>query len=932
MYFHKFPLLLSISFLICLTPAFSQKKAAEIPLYKNAKASIDERVKDLLLRMTPEEKFWQMFMIPGDVTPANKQNFKNGIFGLQVSAAGQGGGTAQQMLSYNTFENAYNLAKKINAMQRFFVNETRLGIPMLPFDEGLHGLVRQGATSFPQSIGLAAAFDTLMLAKIGKAIADEAKLRGLRDILAPVINMADDVRWGRVEETYGEDPYLTTVNGLAFMGAIERENVVVTPKHFIANVGDGGRDSYPIDKNIRFLEEIHFPAFKEAIQKKNIRSLMTSYNSVDGTPATANYWLLTQLLKEEWGFKGFVISDAGAVGGANVLHLTSTGYKQATANAIIAGLDVIFQTDYEHYKLFISAFLEGDIPQSRIDDAVTRVLRAKFELGLFENPYVSEEQAKKSLNDSKSKLLAKNAALESFVLLKNDKNVLPLQQPKTILVLGEDAVQARLGGYSGSGNGKVNILDGIKNKAGKNTNVLYTRGSFREPKSYAIIDSTFLSAGKYKGLQAQYFNSLDFSGNPVFNRIDKQVDFMWTLYPPSKELSLDQYSVRWTGEIRTPKTGIYKIGLEGNDGFKLYLDGKLVIDQWEKSSYHTRLVDFSFDANKSYAIKIEFKEPRGNAHIKFIWNFGIADNTDAELQKAKDLASGADVIVVAAGIKEGEFQDRAMLNLPGNQEQLIKEMAKIGKPVVVLLVGGSAITMQNWIDDAAAILNIWYPGEEGGSAVAETLFGGYNPAGRLPITYPVNEAQLPLVYNHKPTGRGDDYNNLSGEPLFPFGYGLSYTQFKYADAKLDKAAISKNETTAIHFKVKNIGKYDGDEVVQLYIRDMLASVAQPVLALKGFQRIHLRAGQEMEVTFQLRPEMFKMLNKELKWVIEPGAFRIMVGSSSKQLVIFSVAFVELRVCSRRAHREVGRQAPMEKPRSTGAKGECSRAAICIPLL
>jgi len=863
--------------------ASAQKKQTAIPLYKNAKASVEDRVKDLLSRMTPEEKFWQMFMIPGDVTAANKDGFKHGIFGLQVSAAGQGGGTAQQMLSYNTTENAYNLAKKINTMQRFFVNETRLGIPMLPFDEALHGLVRQGATSFPQSIGLAAGFDTLMLANIGRTIAKEAKIRGLRDVLAPVINMADDVRWGRVEESYGEDPYLTTVMGLAFMNAIEKENVVVTPKHFIANVGDGGRDSYPIEKNTRFLEEIHFPAFKEAIKKANIRSLMTSYNSVDGTPATANHWLLTQVLKNEWGFKGFVISDAGAVGGANVLHHTSKGYKQATSNAINAGLDVIFQTDYNHYKLFLPAFLEGDIPQSRIDDAVSRVLRAKFELGLFEHPYVSEDDAKASLKDKKAKLLARQAALQSLVLLKNKNNVLPLKQPKSILVLGEDAIEARLGGYSGTGNAKISILQGIKNRANQSTEILYTQGSFREAKQYAVIDSIYLFSDNSKGLKADYFNSTDLSGNPVNSRLDKQINFMWTLYSPDSKLQKDNYSVRWQGEIAAPTSGTYKIGLEGNDGYRLFLDGKLIIDQWDKVSYHTRLTDFNFEAGKHYPIKIEFKEPKGNAYIKLIWNYGVENKSGEELQKAKALAAQADVIVIAAGIKEGEFLDRAMLNLPGNQEELIQIMEKTGKPVVVLLVGGSAITMNNWLDDAAAVLNVWYPGEEGGTAVAETLFGDYNPAGRLPITYPVHESQLPLVYNHKPTGRGDDYNNLSGEALFPFGYGLSYTQFKYSDIKLEKSSIKSDETTSVRFKIKNTGNYDGDEVVQLYVRDMLSSVAQPVLALKDFNRIHLKAGEEKEVVFQLKPEMFQLLNKELKWVLEPGEFRIMIGSSSKEL-------------------------------------------------
>ncbi|QIL38586.1 beta-glucosidase [Pedobacter sp. HDW13] len=872
-----------LSALLLSAGVYGQKKTVQTPPYKNPKLSIDLRVKDLVSRMTPEEKFWQLFMVPGDVDGITKDHYKNGIFGLQISAQSGGAGEAQQLLSYNTTENAFTLAKKVNQLQRYLVNHTRLGIPMLVFDEALHGLVRKNATAFPQSIGLAATFDTLTMASIGKRIAHEAKVRGIRDVLAPVINMADDVRWGRVEETYGEDPYLTKVMGLAFMNAIEKENVVVTPKHLIANVGDGGRDSYPIQKTERFLREIHFPAFEEGVKKAGIRSVMTSYNSVDGTPATSNYWLLTKTLKHDWGFKGFVISDAGAVGGANVLHNTSKNYAQSTVQALNGGLDVIFQVEYEHYKLFKPPFLDGSIPQARIDDAVSRVLRAKFELGLFEDPYVSEKAAEASLTDLSAKDLAKKSALESFVLLKNNQNILPLKQPKNILVLGEDAVEARLGGYSGTGQGKISILDGIKSRAGNLTQVNYTQGSFRENRKYTVIDSTFLSSKNGKGLTGEYFNTTDLSGNPTLIRTDKQIDFMWTLYSPNEKLATDNYSVRWQGEIKALKTGTFQIGLAGNDGYRLYLDGKLIIDQWNKASYHTLTEAFNFEAGKSYPIKVEFKEPKGNAYIKLIWNYGIEDQETKVLDEAKTMARKADAIVVAAGIKEGEFLDRAMLGLPGNQEKLIQEMAKTGKPVVVLLVGGSAITMGNWINDASAILNVWYPGEEGGTAVAETLFGDYNPAGRLPITYPVHEAQLPLVYNHKPTGRGDDYNNLSGEPLFPFGYGLSYTTFEYSNIELAKKEIKANESTTVSFTLKNTGNRDGEEVAQLYLRDMLASVVRPVLELKGFERVRLKAGESKTISFKIIPEMLQMLNANLKTVIEQGDFRIMIGSSSREL-------------------------------------------------
>jgi len=881
-----------VVFISCLLLLFSQvvwtkdamgQSKPELPLYKNPKANIDSRVRDLLSRMTPEEKFWQMFMIPGDLDGVDKNRYKNGIFGLQVSAASQGGGGAGQMLTYNTQENAYSLAKKVNAIQKYFVNETRLGIPIIAFDEALHGLVRQGATAFPQAIGLAATFDTKMMGQVANAIAQEARLRGIRDILTPVVNIASDVRWGRTEETYGEDPFLSSQMGLAFVSAFEKQNIITTPKHFVANVGDGGRDSYPIHYNERLLEEIYFPPFKTAIQLGKSRSLMTAYNTVDGVPATSNAYLLSQKLKTEWGFKGFVISDAGAVGGSNVLHYTSSGYTDATRQAIIAGLDVIFQTDYDHYKLFIPPFLDGTIPQARIDDAVSRVLRAKFELGLFEHPYVSEKDAQKALDDKSHKAIARQAALESFVLLKNERSVLPFKNISNILLLGEDAVESRLGGYSGAGNGKVSILEGLKKRAGDQIKVTYSKGSSRDPINYVPVDRKFLRADTAQGLNAEYFGNLTLSGTPVFSRLDQGINFVWTLSSPDERLAKDQYSVRWKGEITAPSTGTYQIGLEGNDGYRLYLGDKLLIDQWEKRSYHTQLVPFAFEQNKAYPIHIEFKEPKGNAHIKLIWNYGVPERQKEELDEAVKLAAQADVIVIAAGIKEGEFQDRAMLSLPGNQERLIKAMEKTGKPVVVLLVGGSAITMNNWLEEASAVVNIWYPGEEGGNAVAEMLFGDYNPSGRLPITYPVHEAQLPLVYNHKPTGRGDDYNNLSGEPLFPFGFGLSYSQFDYSDLKLSKKEILKNEQCIASFTLKNTGTYDGEEVVQLYIRDLLSTVARPVLELKGFKRVGLKSGESKTITFEITSDMLEMLNADMKKTIEAGDFRIMIGSSSREL-------------------------------------------------
>ena len=867
--------------------AISTVDAQTIPLYKNSRAPINERVKDLLDRMTPTEKFWQLFMIPGDIKPGDAQKYKDGLFGFQVSAASAGGEGAQQMLQYNATETAVSLAKKVNSIQRFFMDSTRLGIPMLPFDEALHGLVRQGSTIFPQSIGLAATFKTSTMEAVAGAIAKESKIRGIRQILSPVINIATDVRWGRTEETYGEDPFLSSKMGVAYMKTLEDENIIATPKHFVANVGDGGRDSYPIDMNERYLSEIHYPPFKDAVQKAGARSIMTSYNSVNGSPATANDYLLNNLLKKRWGFNGFVISDAGAVGGANVLHYTAKDYPDAGKNAVNNGLDVIFQTAQEHYKLFIPPFLNGQINQERLDDAVSRVLRAKFELGLFETPYLDIKATESANFEAAHKKIALEAALESVVLLQNKNALLPISTAtESIALIGTDATEARLGGYSGPGTKKVSILNGMLQKYGA-SKIFTAAGPGRDSKNWTIIPSKYLWTTQgnqtQEGLTAQYFNGIEFGNNPTLQRIDKTINFHWTISTPDQAINPEFFCAKWTGNIRAPKSGTYKIGLSGNDGFKLYINNQLIINNWDKQSFHTSLVDYNFTAGNNYPIRVEFKEPNGNSTIKLIWNVDVVNTVEEKITEAVAVAQKSKVAVVVVGLEEGEFRDRASLQLPGEQEQLIQRVAATGTPTVVVIVGGSAVTMGNWMDKVSSIVDVWYPGEEGGHAVAAVLSGAYNPGGKLPITFPVSEAQLPLVYNHKPTGRGDDYENLTGLPLFPFGYGLSYTSFEYSNLIIEKPIAKKGDPINISFVVTNTGKLAGDEVAQLYIRDQIASVARPVQALKGFERIHLAAGASKTIKLTLLPEDFEMLNEKMETVIEPGEFTIMIGSSSRDI-------------------------------------------------
>lgn len=880
------PTILFLIFLVSFFLNVGCISAQSIPPYKNATLPVPERVNDLLARMTAEEKFWQLFMIPGDIKEGEEANYKNGLFGFQVSTESSKSGAVNQLLKYEVGEDAKSLAKKINHIQKYFIEQTRLGIPMIAFDEALHGLVRKGATAFPQSIALSASWDTSLMHEVASAIAWETKLRGIRQILSPVINLATDTRWGRTEETYGEDPFLSSAMGIAYIGAFERNNIITTPKHFIANVGDGGRDSYPIHYSERRLYENDFVPFINVIKKAGARSIMTAYNSVDGSPASANNWLLNTTLKEKWGFHGFVISDASAVGGANVLHNTSKNYAESGKQAIINGLDVIFQTAYEHGKLFIQPFLDGSIPKATIDSAVSRVLTAKFELGLFENPYVSEDVRDTSFI-FKNRQLAKKAAEESFVLLKNDHAILPIQQKiKHIAIIGTDAIEGRLGGYSGPGEDKITILEGIKTLASKrNVSVQFAPGATRINQDIQTIPnsnlSIFINGKKVPGLLGEYYNNVEASGNPIVKRVDQEVDFNWTLYPPTAALFSDFYSAKWTGNLIAPSTGKISIGLKGNDGFRLYINHKLIIDRWVKQGYHTDLVEYTFEKNKSYPIQIEFKEPNGNAHIQLIWK--KPNHEDQQLKEAVALAQKSDLVIFTAGIEEGEFRDRSLLALPGNQENVLEQLIAVGKPVVVVLVGGSAITTQNWLPKVAAVIDCWYPGVKGGDAIASVLFGESNPAGRLPISFVSSEGQLPLVYNHLPTGRGDDYLDKSGLPLFPFGYGLSYTKFDYRNIETDKKQMRENDTAMVRFQLTNSGDRDGDEVVQLYIHDELASVARPVMELKGFQRVSLKKGETKSIAFAISKELLEMYDLQMKKVVEPGNFRIMIGASSRDI-------------------------------------------------
>ncbi len=860
--------------------------AQALPRYRDPHLAPAERARDLLGRMTRDEKFWQLYMSPGDIgNPAH--DYRSGAFGLQIEAgrAEPKPGTMRRARADAARADAAHIAE----VERWFATESRLGIPIIPFEEGVHGLTREGATMFPQAIALAATWDTTLMGQVATAIGREARSRGIRQLLSPVINVVRDVRWGRVEETYGEDALLTTRMALAYIRPIEQLGVVTTPKHFVANVGEGGRDSYPIEISERQLREVYFPPFRASIAA-GARSVMTAYNSVDGTPATQNRSLITETLRRDWKFPGFVISDAAATGGATVLHMTEPNTAAATHDAFNAGLDVVFQSSYEQSRPYLAAFTQGLVSDSVMDAAVLRVLTNKFAIGLFDEPGADPERAASLAGSAAHRALAREASRASIVLLRNSRNTLPLRTtPQRIAVIGADAIDGRLGGYSAPGAKAVTVLDAIRERAAaiRGSTVRFARGPGRisptvvaVPASALSHDSTGIRSG---GLRAEYFDNNTVSGAPRVTRVDDHIDFGWTLSAPARGIPFDWYSVRWTGRITAPASGVARIGVEGNDGFRLWVDDALVLDDWMKRSAGTRTAALTMAPNSSHRIRLEYFESTGNARVRLVWDAGADRTWQRAIDSAVVAARSSDVAVVVAGLEEGEFRDRAHLTLPGHQDALIQAVAATGTPVVVVLIGGSAITMDPWLDRVAAVVDAWYPGEEGGHAIADVLFGDYNPSGRLPITFPVFEGQLPLYYDHKPTGRGDDYTDLTGQPLFPFGFGLSYTTFAYSDLRIAPAIIGPDGSATVHCTITNTGSRAGAEVVQLYLRDLLASVAQPVMALKDFARVSLAPGESRTLSFTLGRDQLQLLDRDLKSVVEPGGFRVMIGSSSKDI-------------------------------------------------
>lgn len=803
-----------------------------LPPYKNSKLSIDERVEDLLKRMTLEEKIDML------------------------------GGTG--------------FATKPNA---------RLGIPELRMTDGPLGVRIYKSIAFPSGISLAATWNSSLVEKVGHALGREVKAHDAHVLLAPCVNIARIPNGGRNFESFGEDPFLTSRMTVGYIKGLQSEGVAATVKHFAANNQEHERMFVDVQVGERALNEIYLPAFKAAVQEADVLCVMNAYNKVNGHFASENDFLLKDKLKNEWGFSGMVMSDWGAV------HSSIP-----TANG---GMDLEMPFgEFLNQKTLLPAIQKGEVKESTIDDKVRRILRVIFKLGLFEKPSLKDNY---EVGSKENREAAFQAAREGIVLLKNQNNILPLNfsKIKSLAVLGPNASLCRTGGGGSSQVDPIEApspLEILQKKFGSKVKINYAAGVKLDGET-TIIPSKFLSTLKEEeGLLGEYFDNMELKGNPTYTRIDEELNFDWGGESPFKKRSwkADNFSVRWTGKIKPAVSGEFVLDLTSDDGVRLFLEDKLVIDNWSDHAPEPREYKVNLSAGKEYKIIIEYYENGGGAVCKLGWTLPGEDPMIAAIKAAKQ----ADVVLLFAGTSaayESEGFDRQDLVLPKNQDELIKNVAKVNKNVIVVINAGSPVLMDKWLGKVKGVLFAWFGGQEMSYAISDILSGKFNPSGKLPITFPKRWEDCSDFSTYKKESGITEYSDgiFVGyryfehnkiEPLFPFGFGLSYTNFAYANLKLSSNELRQNEKLTLTFEIKNTGKVEGSEIPQLYVRDVKASVERPVKELKGFLKIFLKPGETKTVTFTIDNSALSFYTIITKsFVVEPGEFEILIGSSSQKI-------------------------------------------------
>jgi beta-glucosidase len=783
----------------------------------------------------------------------------------------------------------------------------RLQVPEYNWwNECLHGVARAGyATVFPQSITIAGSWDKDLIHRIANVISNEARAkhhefvrrdkRGIYQGLtfwSPNINIFRDPRWGRGHETYGEDPYLTGQLGMEFVHGLQGDNpkylkTVATAKHYAVHSGpESIRHKFNAKISERDLRETYLPAFRTLVKDGGVYSIMGAYNQFRDFPCCANPEL-NSILRDEWGFKGYVVSDCWAISDFYTFQGFSKDAAEAAAIAVKNGTDLNCGVSFGHLEESIK---RGLITEDEIDVVVKRVFMARFKLGMFDpDEEFAYAQIPFSENCSKQNdKLALEAAQKSIILLKNKNNILPLSKEiKTVAVIGPNADnwEALIGNYNGIAKNPITVLEGLKEKL-KNTKVLFAEGSNLAngvSNLYPIPAANLITENGMPGVTGEYFANSKLEGEPAFTRTDSNINFYWESAAPSPVLPDDDFSIRWTGYIVPQVSGTYNIGCWGMPTLDIWFEGEKILHHFSEhhAFHHEKAI--KMEAGKKYKFVYEYKNWHGDGDAKLLWT---VPNPNMQ-QDAVDVAKQADAVVLVLGLSqrlEGEempikvdgFEggDRTHLKLPQTQRDLMHAVKATGKPTILVLLNGSALAV-NWANkNMDAILSAGYPGQEGGTAVADVLFGDYNPAGRLPVTYYKSVDQLPPFDEYDMVGR--TYKYFEKEPLYPFGYGLSYTSFNYSNIKISEKVNVGNSVT-VKVKVTNSGKIDGDEVVQLYLKDEVASTLRPKLQLEGFKRIHLKAGESKIVEFKLRARQFSIIGENNKRVIEPGWFTISVG-------------------------------------------------------
>lgn len=789
------------------------------------------------------------------------------------------------------------------------VNDAR-EIPRLNIDkynhgnEALHGVVRPGEfTVFPQAIGLAATWNPNLIFRVSTAISDEARGRwkeldygkkqiaGGSDLLtfwSPTVNMARDPRWGRTPETYGEDPFLSGRIGCEFVKGLQGDNprylkTVSTPKHFAVNNEEHNRSSCNARMSERDLREYYLPAFERCIVDGKAQSIMMAYNAVNDVPCTVNTYLIKKVLRGDWNFNGYIVSDCSAPEWMVTKHKYVKNLEATATLALKAGLDLECG-DRVYTAPLLKAYNEYMVSEAEIDSAAYHILRGRMLLGLFDdpsqNPYNKIEPSVIGCKEHQE--LALETARQSMVLLKNQKNFLPLNRKKirSIAVVGISAAHCEFGDYSGNPkNTPVSVLDGIK-KYAENANIKVVHA----PWVSSGTDFDPISKGFFpNGLKAEYFDNSDLQGTPSV-RMEEELLYD-PVHRPDRFQPEAPMSIRWTGTLKPVVSGDYTLGLKTDDGCRLFLDGKKLIDSWTERSAQMDQVVVKLEAGKTYDLRVEYFDGGGDCFARLYWKAPVTDQTNrlALFGDAGKVAKECDVTVAVLGINksiEREGQDRYSLELPIDQQEFIKELYKVNPNTVVVLVAGSSMAI-NWMDEnVPAILNAWYPGEQGGNAVAEVLFGDYNPGGRLPLTYYNSLDELPAFDDYSVKNR--TYQYFEGKPLYEFGYGLSYTNFKYKK----KSIMQSNDTVDITFNLSNVGKYDGDEVAQVYVRYPETGTYMPLKQLKGFSRVHLKKGKSADITISIPKKELRYWDEKTRQFVTPtGEYVFQVGGSSENISI-----------------------------------------------